>query len=206
MAASADRCEPAGAAESGDRAEPADAAEPAGVAELADRCEPVDTAASADRGEPDAAEPPVADEPAPEPAAAVAGLLDCGGNAPTGIVASFGPKSVGSNKGDVHVPEYAESTGAVVHDPDGEASGAGDPDVMLPAAFAAGALEFFAAKAVVLAAGAGAALDGLAELALPPGLAAPGRTVGMPNPAGEIGFRAGCVAGVVTEAGAGVAA
>ena len=136
------------------------------------------------------------------------------GGAAAGIVASFGPKSVGSNMGDAQVPEYAESIGAVAHDPDDEAlevPDAVDDDsdvVLLAFAFAAdpavafvdaaAVLEFLAPKAAAFA----AAPDALAEPALPLWLAVPGSRVGMPNPAGEIGF----CAGVIAAGGGGVAA
>ena len=103
----------------------------------------------------------------------------------------------------------------MAHDPDDEALESSDPgesDVMLPAAFAAAfavvdplpaaAFGFFATGAAVFGTAAGAVADTLAGPALPPGLAAPGITGGIPNPAGDIGFRAGCCgAGAVADAG-----
>jgi hypothetical protein len=172
------------------------------VAELA--AEP--TAESARAGEAGAGLEPAS--PA-DPARLLAGV------AAAGIVASFGPKSVGSNMGDAQVPEYAESIGAVAHDPDDEALDVpdavdDDSDVVLLAfaALAAGpavafvdaaaVLEFLAPKAAAFA----AAPDALAGAALPLWPAAPGSRVGIPNPAGEIGF----CAGVTAAGGGGVAA
>ena len=172
------------------------------VAELA-----AETGAESDpAGEVPATLEPVSPADPAEPLAGVANAA--------GIVASSGPKSVGSNMGDAQVPEYAESIGAVAHDPDEEALDVPDvvddvSDVVLLAfaalaaepavAFvdAAAVLEFFAPKAAAFA----AAPDALAGPALPPWPAVPGSTVGIPNPAGEIGF----CAGITAAGGGGVA-
>jgi hypothetical protein len=178
VAGSADLAEP-GAAKPGERAEPVDAAESAG------RAEPVEAAGSAGRVEPvDAAEPP-------------AGAANA-----EGIVASFGPKSVASNRGEAQVPEYAESTRVVAHEPGDDvldASVAVDDGsdavlafvalVVAPALGDEAATGLFAPEGTAFAPATGDAPDALADAAaLPFWPAAPGRMGGIPNPAGETGF------------------
>jgi hypothetical protein len=102
--------------------------------------------------------------------------------------------------GDAQVPEYAESMGAVAHDPDDEVlepaavDGSFDAVLLGLAAFAAEPAVAFVDAAAVLglfapkAAAFAAAPDALVEPALPPWPAVPGSRVGIPNPAGEIGF------------------
>jgi hypothetical protein len=181
--------EPVAAIERGaDLAEP-----PAAANATAGGVVPAELAAeSAPAGEAAAALDPV--RPA-EPAEPLAGVASA-----AGIVASLGPKSVGSNMGDAQVPEYAESRGAVAHDPDDEVlelaavDGSFEAVLLGLAAFAAEPAVAFVDVAAVLglfapkAAAFAAAPDALVEPALPPWPAVPGSRVGIPNPAGEIGF------------------
>ena len=164
-----------------------------------------------------AAEDALPTEPAPAPEAAEAAGPPAGVANAEGIVASFGPKSVASNRGDAQVPEYAESMGAVAHEPDDEAldvSAAVDDDfnvvvagltalVAEPAAMAAPG--FFVAEGVAFE--AGAVPDALGASALLPGPGVPGSRVGMPNPAGETSFCGSPAAALlVADGGAGTAA